>query len=69
MTLKPDKGSGKCCDAYVSAQDGTWWAIEEVLDEDHFFCNRIITEPYRSKARVGLRRGQELPWHLVGVKM
>ncbi len=69
LTLKPDSPSGQVCDAYVSAKDGSWWAIEEVLDEDHFFCHRIKTEEYHSKAKVGLHRGQRLPWHLVGVKM
>ena len=69
LTLKPDKGLGLCCDAYISVHDGTWWAIEEVLDDDHFFCHRLVTEEYRSKAKVGLGPGQHLPWSLVGVRM
>ena len=67
LKFQPDQGCGECCDGYVSDQDGKWWAVEQVLDQDHIFVRRIVTEPYRSKARVGLGRGVELPWHLVGV--
>ena len=68
LTLKEDKGSISTCDAYVSTHCGGWWVIETVVDKDYFLCRPVVTEPFRSSARLGLPQGVELPWDRIGVK-
>ena len=67
LTLRPDTGSGKTCDGYISTAGG-WWAIDKLPGDDLLSCRPLITLPYRSQADLGLPPGVELPWEKIGVK-
>ncbi len=61
-----DEGGRTVCDGNVTDHNGDFWRVVEVLDQDQFLCQRVLTELFTTNDVLG--PATDLPWSRIGVR-